>query len=573
MKKNSPLQLLILVFLVFCQNGMGQKSSGEVAFTAIPRLHHQFPRNDIFKGGINQISSTANLAPSSLLTGIVSYWTLDETSGNAIDVAGGGNNGTPSGVTQHIAGKINTAYGFNGTSSYIELGNKANLSLTTSGSISAWIYPTDVTHMGLIVSKGNPGSDLNGFNLGFLYNTLYWELANSTTRISGSYSIAGHIVNNTWYLVTLTWDGSHVNLYLNGLAVSAPVAQTVTPVSSVYPFRIGARGDYLGSSLFLGTIDEVGVWGRALTAAEVTSLYSSGTGNQYQFNGGAANIPPVSIAGPNQNLSAGITSTTLNGSGTDADGVVVSYAWTQTGGPAGPSITSPNLAVTTVTGLSNGNTYTFQLVVTDNLGATGTSTVNVMVNSPGGAPTVWTTTGNSGTVDGTNFIGTTDNVPLSFRVNNVAAGRIDPGLNNTFFGYQSGISTKSLANTANGYQALYSNTVGYTNNAYGVQALYSNNKGVGNTANGVYALYSNTMGNYNTAIGFDALEENIIGGFNTAIGFDALGSNQTTGSNLTAVGDNTAVNADGYTNSTALGNGATITGSNQVVLGNSCSIS
>jgi hypothetical protein len=163
------------------------------------------------------------------------------------------------------------------------MGNKANLSLTTSGSISAWIYPTDVTHMGLIVSKGNPGSDLNGYNLGFLYNTLYWELASGTTRISGSYSIAGHIVNNTWYLVTLTWDGSNVNLYLNGTAVTAPVAQTVTPVSSVYPFRIGARGDYLGSSLFLGTIDEVGVWNRELTSAEVIALYSSGTGISYPF--------------------------------------------------------------------------------------------------------------------------------------------------------------------------------------------------------------------------------------------------------------------------------------------------
>jgi hypothetical protein len=126
---------------------------------------------------------------------------------------------------------------------------------------------------------------------------------------------------------------------------------------------------------------------------------------------------------------------------------------------------------------------------------------------------------------GTNFIGTTDDVPLSFRVNNVAAGRVDPGFGNTFFGYQSGISTISLANTANGYQALYSNTVGYTNNAYGVQALYSNKGGVGNIANGVYALYSNTMGNYNTAIGFDALEENISGGENTAIGFSALSSN------------------------------------------------
>src|ERR1039457_1855280 len=289
-------------------------------------------------GNIATSSDTISVNTSSTLaSGLISYWTLDENSGNAIDIGGGGNNGTPARVTQNVTGKINTAYAFNGINSYIDVGNKANLSLTTSGSISAWIYPTDVTHMGMIVSKGNPGSDLNGFTFGFNYVLLYWELANSTTAKGSGYPIAGHIVNNTWYLVTLTWAGSNVNLYLNGTAVTAPVAQTVTPVSSVYPFRIGARGDYLGSGLFQGTIDEVGAWSRALTPAEVASLYNTGAGSPYPFYPGGT-LPPTASAGPSQNLSAGITSTTLSGSGTDADGVVVGYAWTQTGGPAGPSI-------------------------------------------------------------------------------------------------------------------------------------------------------------------------------------------------------------------------------------------
>src|SRR5665213_2354471 len=92
-----------------------------------------------------------------------------------------------------------------------------------------------------------------------------------------------------------------------------------------------------------------------------------------------ANIPPVANAGTNQTLPAGTTATTLNGTGTDADGTVASYAWKQTAGTT-VTITSPNAATTTVTGLTTG-TYTFQLTVTDNLGATSTSTVNVTVNS------------------------------------------------------------------------------------------------------------------------------------------------------------------------------------------------
>src|SRR4051812_18843459 len=68
----------------------------------------------------------------------------------------------------------------------------------------------------------------------------------------------------------------------------------------------------------------------------------------------------------------------------------------------------------------------------------------------------WSLTGNSGTKDGTNFIGTTDNVPFNIRVNNQKAGRIElASPYSTFYGYQSGnANTTGYNNTANGYQAL-----------------------------------------------------------------------------------------------------------------------
>ena len=91
-------------------------------------------------------------------------------------------------------------------------------------------------------------------------------------------------------------------------------------------------------------------------------------------------------------------------------------------------------------------------------------------------------------------------------------------------------------NTANGYQALYSNTTGNFNTATGFQALYSNTTGAYNTANGFYALYSNTTGGYNTANGDGALSSNTTGSFNTAVGVYA-GSNLTTGSNNIDIGN------------------------------------
>lgn len=173
-------------------------------------------------------------------------------------------------------------------------------------------------------------------------------------------------------------------------------------------------------------------------------------------------------------------------------------------------------------------------------GATGATGVTGATGADLG--THWTISGNTGTLDGTNFIGTIDDVPLNIKLNNQKAGRIESdtwvGNNfaNTFFGYQAGNSnTTGSQNTANGLFALYSNTTGNWNTAMGMQALYYNNTGLYNTASGHSALLSNTSGGANTALGTDALRSNTIGNNNTANGLGAL-YNNTTGAYNTASG-------------------------------------
>ncbi len=163
----------------------------------------------------------------------------------------------------------------------------------------------------------------------------------------------------------------------------------------------------------------------------------------------------------------------------------------------------------------------------------------------------WGITGNSGTVDGTNFIGTTDNVPFNIRVNNQKAGRID--LTNSFFGYRAGNSnTSGFGNVALGNNALFSNTNGANNVMLGRDAGYSNTSGFNNVAVGRYALYSNAGGNQNTAIGWGAMFNNTSGIRNIALGVDALAAN-TTGENNTASGSRALyINTTGN-NNTAYG--------------------
>jgi len=89
--------------------------------------------------------------------------------------------------------------------------------------------------------------------------------------------------------------------------------------------------------------------------------------------------PPSANAGSDQSITLPTNSATLTGSGTETNGTIVGYQWTQVSGPSTATITSGAAAQTTVTGLVQG-VYVFQLKVTDNSGVTATDQTQVTVN-------------------------------------------------------------------------------------------------------------------------------------------------------------------------------------------------
>jgi hypothetical protein len=152
----------------------------------------------------------------------------------------------------------------------------------------------------------------------------------------------------------------------------------------------------------------------------------------------------------------------------------------------------------------------------------------------------WKITGNSNIDPSTQFIGTTDDNALQFKVNNEKAGVIETS-DITF-------NTVKNGNTAFGYQSLNSNTTGYDNVANGYKSLFSNTTGVRNVANGYLSLYSNITGNYNVANGNQSLSSNTDGENNVANGSYSLLHN-TSGSNNVANGANAlSSNTIGYRN-------------------------
>lgn len=199
-----------------------------------------------------------------------------------------------------------------------------------------------------------------------------------------------------------------------------------------------------------------------------------------------------------------------------------------------------------------------------------------------GSSSGWCIAGNSGTTAGINFLGTTDDKDLVFKVNGLNAGRIS-SVGTTLYGYQAGDVTTAIHNTFLGWgsgkstttgdynsvignQAMSANTIhsricafGYQalhadafsdNCAFGYQALYSTTVSGGNLAAGTHALYSNVDGPYNVALGYYAMSANVSGGYSTAIGYESM-KTSTGGGNNNAVGYQSL-----YSNTTGSGNNA-----------------
>ncbi|MFT6282125.1 MAG: hypothetical protein ACJA0U_002260 [Salibacteraceae bacterium] len=160
-------------------------------------------------------------------------------------------------------------------------------------------------------------------------------------------------------------------------------------------------------------------------------------------------------------------------------------------------------------------------------------------------------TGNAGTVDGTNFIGTTDNVPLTVKINSVKSGYVGSN-GSTFLGYNSGNVSNQSSNTGIGLNVW----------------SHVSNTGSGNTAIGANSMGVNT-GNYNVAMGFSALNFGH-GSENVAIGISTLGNCSAPGDNNVAIGSYALQNNTSGMNNTGIGQHAlraNLTGTFNIAIG------
>jgi hypothetical protein len=218
----------------------------------------------------------------------IDLWKADENTGTAAaDNGSSPHAGTlTNGATWSAPGKLGaSAFSLDGTNDFIDCGSFAPPSTI---SVGLWIKQSSAATK-VIVSQF---TDTNGgFNAGayfdqFLVNSDGSLQANIFTSSAsliyiGRTSPAAGVAANTWTHVCFTYDGgtasSGVKIYINGAAVdnaNSTAGSFGGPNTASLPFRIGTRFvSNAAASPFNGSIDDIRVYNRVLSAAEVSALY------------------------------------------------------------------------------------------------------------------------------------------------------------------------------------------------------------------------------------------------------------------------------------------------------------
>ncbi|MFG2037519.1 LamG-like jellyroll fold domain-containing protein [Dactylosporangium sp. NPDC048998] len=215
-------------------------------------------------------SATTTNAPTQP-TGLIAGYKFDAGSGTTVtDSSGNNNTGTITGATW-VTGKYGGALSFNGTSDIVRIPASATLTPSTGLTLAAWIQPTGTQNgWRTVMQKENDAWFLNASNS---TGPLYPAGGITTTTGSTAYcSGTSASPLNTWTHIALTYDGTNLRLYVNGVqvstkAISGGLQQTSNPLS------IGGNAPY--GEYFKGLIDEARVYNRALTQAEIQTVMST----------------------------------------------------------------------------------------------------------------------------------------------------------------------------------------------------------------------------------------------------------------------------------------------------------
>lgn len=213
--------------------------------------------------------------------GLVGWWPFN---GNANDNSGNGNHGivTNATLSPDRFGNINTAYRFNGGNSRIDVADAPSLRSGTI-TIAAWVKAYDLSRINQVVYKGSMLAQGEAYALTMTENGKYHSSLKSNSGCQPAFGWVGAgmpdstITDSNWHHLVATYNGTAYSLYRDG------VLDTSVAVNGLIDSCIGGglrfgfdhlRWAASTGNCMNGLIDDIGIWNRALSAAEIAHLFA-----------------------------------------------------------------------------------------------------------------------------------------------------------------------------------------------------------------------------------------------------------------------------------------------------------
>ena len=206
------------------------------------------------------------------INGLVGYWPFN---GNANDESGNNNNAIINNttLTTDRFGNANSAYSFSGSQQYIT--TPVSNGFTNSISLFAWIKTNVYTNHGGLICSRNGANIFTGISI-LPDGTPFMDLMTDSSGVSGFTRVTAtgkNIVDNTWHLITTTYDGLTLKMYVDNLLYNQEF-KGATSITLPSNFVIGYDALPGYNRYFNGVIDDVCIYNRALSQQEIADLYN-----------------------------------------------------------------------------------------------------------------------------------------------------------------------------------------------------------------------------------------------------------------------------------------------------------
>ena len=304
--------------------------------------------------------------------GLVAAYGFEETSGpTATDSSGQSNPGTlVNGAARTASGKIGRAIDFDGVNDYVSVADANSLDLTTGMTLEAWVQLDTVSSWRTAILKEKPGSDIYALYASNSANAPQGEVITGTGAVVKT-GAPPPLTAGTWTHLAVTYDGTTLRVFQNG-AQSAAIAGTGSIQTSTGALRIG--GNLIWGEYTDGRIDEVRVYNRALSAAEITTDMTKPVVAGTQPPGDVS-PPSVAVSAPADGATVFGTTTPVSANASDDVGVV-GVQFTLDGANLGAEDTSAPYSVSWNTTTATNGPHTLRAIARD---ASGNSTTSAPV--------------------------------------------------------------------------------------------------------------------------------------------------------------------------------------------------